>query len=114
MQNVAAQLRAFIDRTGLSQQQLADNAGVSQATVCRALQGATIRGSATRKLFNYAEIEIGALSDKAKALGRLNNAFDRIWARSEMHAEAIVRIIDILARAPSRKSHRKAIGIRRE
>lgn len=115
MQDVAAQLRAFMEKSGLSQQQLASDAGVSQATVCRALQGATIRGIAKAKLFSYAKIEASAPSDKEMASRRLIAAFDRIWARSEMHADAIVRIIDTLADIPAeRKSQRKAIGERRE
>ena len=115
MQNVAVQLRAFMETSGLSQQQLAANARVSQATVCRALQGATIRGAAKAKLFSYAKIEASALSDKAKASRRLVAAFDRIWARSEIYADAIVRIIDTLADIPTERwSQRKAIGERRE
>jgi transcriptional regulator with XRE-family HTH domain len=115
MQNVAARLRAFMDKTGLAQEELARNAGVSQSTVCRALQGATIRGAAKEKLFSYAKIDVAQLPEKAKASRRLIAAFDRIWARSEMHAEAIVRIIDTLADVPSgRRSQRKTIGERRE
>jgi transcriptional regulator with XRE-family HTH domain len=115
MQDVAAQLRAFMAKKGLSQQELARDARISQPTVCRALQGATIRGAAKARLFSYAEIDTRRLPGKANASRRLIAAFDRIWARSEMHADAVVRIIDTLADVPAeRRSQRKAIGKRRE
>lgn len=115
MQNVATQLRAFMERNRLSQQQLARSAKVSQATVCRALQGRTIRGAAKARLFSYAQLEADPSSDKTRVAQRLIAAFDRIWDRSEMHADALVRIIDTLADIPAETASvkRRASGKRR-
>jgi transcriptional regulator with XRE-family HTH domain len=99
MQNVASQLVAFMEREGLKQSTLAENAEVSQSTVSRALRGQSLRrGSAKSRLFKYAGIAepAGALS-KTEASQRLAKAFDQIWDESDVHADAIARIITVLA-----------------
>jgi transcriptional regulator with XRE-family HTH domain len=108
MQDVASQLIAFMEKKGLKQKSLAAEAKVSQSTVSRALQGKPLRrGGAKSRLFKYAEIvDPKTVLSKAEASQRLIAAFDQVWARSDVHADAIVRIIDALAEIPA-GSHRK-------
>ena len=81
----------------LSQSRLAEEAGVSQSTVCRILQGKGVRnGSARRKLFIYAEIEEEAL-DEAAGFDAVAAAFREIWDKSDAHADAIARVISSLS-----------------
>jgi transcriptional regulator with XRE-family HTH domain len=92
MQEVASKLRAFIDATGLTQQQLARAANVSQSTVSRALAGKHIRnGAAKRRLFIYANIA------DSEASRQVQLAFEAIWDGTDEHAAAIARIIEALS-----------------
>ena len=99
MQDVADRLCAFMSREGLTQEQLAKKARVSQATVSRALnRKAKRRGAGRSRLFTYAGIsEWTDHQAVGVARERVIAAFERIWDHSEAHADAIVRVIDALA-----------------
>jgi hypothetical protein len=98
MHSVASQLSAFMERQGLKQSTLARNAEVSQSTVSRALRGLSLRhGAARSKLFKYAGIvEPARAISKAEASQLWAKVFDQIWDESDVHADAIVRIITVL------------------
>lgn len=80
---------------GLSQSQVAINAGVSQSTVSRALDGIPLRrGEARDKLFTYAGIK--CISDRGRShdpRATILATFDEIWDGSERHAIAVARVI---------------------
>lgn len=105
MQDVAGRLRAFMDRNGLSQAQLAEKAGVSQPTVSRALSGkGERRGAARSRLFSYVGIsEYPPSGAKAEARERVAEAFERVWEHSKALADSIVRITDALADLPGKR-----------
>ena len=88
-----------MDSKGLSQVQIARAAGVSQATVSRALRRrAERRGAARNRLFTYVGIdEYSKPQQRDDAYKRIMAAFERIWDQSEDHANAIARVIDSLA-----------------
>jgi transcriptional regulator with XRE-family HTH domain len=90
-----------MEREGYSQASLAKAANVSQPTISRALREVPIRhGSARERLFKYTGIsDPNIVSTKAESLERLVAAFERIWAQSDVHADAIARIVDALADA---------------
>lgn len=83
----------------LNQWSLAKAANVSQSTVCRALQGKSIRqGSARARLFKYAKInELPTIEKSRNIRHQILEAFDRVWDHSEEHAVAIARVIDAMA-----------------
>lgn len=98
MQQVApSDLRAFMDRRGLNEAKLAKVAGVSQATVSRALTGLRKRaGKARSLLFTYIHDELKreglAHAEKSEVL----KAFERVWDTSEAHAAAMAKVVDAL------------------
>ena len=99
MQDATDRLCVFMNREGLTQEQLAKAAGVSQATVWRALnRRARRRGAARFRLFTYANIDewIDA-SRTSSPRERVIAAVERVWDHSEAHADAIIRVIDALA-----------------
>jgi len=114
MQDAAQRLRAFMNREGLSQETLAKKARVSQATVCRALKNESIRrGAARNRLFKYAKITEWMNYERSrKSRARVLLAFDRIWDRTDQHANAIARVIDALAefRRPATKGQKSRRG----
>jgi transcriptional regulator with XRE-family HTH domain len=82
---------------GWSESQLATKAGVSQSTVSRALTRESKRvGRAQKKLFIYAKLINSRESKELKAKYRVMSALERIWGRSDQHAEAVAKIIDAL------------------
>ena len=98
VQSCSDQLRDFIRKKRLSQARLADQAGVSQSTVSRALSGTLERhGTARSKLFTYALIDESKTSSASRGKRRVIRAFDTIWDGSESHAAAIAKIIEALA-----------------
>lgn len=98
-----------MERRGLSQSALARAAGVSQATVWRALNGTSERrGAARARLFSYAGIgEWVSSEEKRGPSERVMAAFYRVWDHSETHAEAIVRVIDATSGLAPRGQNRK-------
>jgi transcriptional regulator with XRE-family HTH domain len=94
-----------MEQQGLTEEQLAKKASVSQATVWRALNGKSQRrGAARSKLFKYVKIDEWLSPRKPRnAREGVMVAFDRIWDQSEAHAEAISRVIDALADLRPRK-----------
>jgi len=100
MQDVASLLRSFMKANGLTQEQLALAAGVSQSTVCRALAGGQLRqGSAKSRLFKYASID-----DDLDGSRKVQQAFRSIWDGSDEHAAAVARIIESLEGLQPRKA----------
>lgn len=98
MQDPAAQLHAFMTRRRLSQVALADVAGVSQSTVSRALRNAPLRhGEARSRLFTYAQISQLEMRHEPQGRNRVLNAFNGIWDGSDVHADAVARIIEAMA-----------------
>ncbi|MBZ5670949.1 MAG: helix-turn-helix transcriptional regulator [Acidobacteriia bacterium] len=84
---------------GLSQDQLARRARVSQSTVSRALRGAPSRHSQARhRLLSCARIGESAVDSSTKGgIRRVVKAFNEIWDGSDAHADAVVNIIGALA-----------------
>lgn len=90
----AGKIREYMNRYGIKQREMATRAKVSQATVSRALKGKALRrGAARNKLFSFIGINESSLNN---ARERVMTAFDEIWDHSEVHAEAIARVIDTL------------------
>ena len=90
----AAKIQRYMDKHNIGQREMAEQAGVSQATVCRALKGEAFRpGLACHKLFIKVEFNE---SDMTRARDGVLTAFDGIWDYTEEHADAVARIIDAL------------------
>lgn len=90
---MAKQLLEFMRVNHLSQNDIAKEANVSQASVSRALRrGPQRQGKANTKLFIYMQQRSG-LGSSRKGAGVVADAFEAIWDRSEAHAIAIARII---------------------
>jgi len=93
----AALLRTFMARDGVNQVQVAKNAGVSQATISRALKGSPERrGKARVRLFTYVRAELARQKHDGQALAEVVRAFEGIWDGSEVHASAVARVIDAM------------------
>lgn len=105
MQDASDYLRKYLSEHGLSQGELAKKAGVSQPTVSRALSKRPQRhGGACNKLFKY--IGLNEWLDRAVPQDpkeQVLAAFERIWDKTEAHAESISHVIDALGglRQPS-------------
>jgi transcriptional regulator with XRE-family HTH domain len=100
----AGKIRQYMNKHGITQREMAQVAGVSQATVSRALKGKALRhGMARSRLFIKIKFNESAL---IKARGRVLTAFDAIWDYSEGHADAVARVIDDLGKLckPDRRS----------
>jgi hypothetical protein len=106
MQDIASQLKAVMRERGLSQMRLANEASVSQSTVCRALDRIPGRHSAAfERLCNYAGISHERKDDSmTTGVSVINAAFMSIWDRTDRQAMAIAKIIEDLGNLdPSRK-----------
>lgn len=92
MQEEAAEdLRLFMARKGYSQSITAEKANVSQATVSRALRGRPERsGRARKKLFTFIHKQ---RVPQGHAVSVVVAAFNKIWDGSEVHAEAVAKVI---------------------
>ena len=91
---IAARIQQYMKDNGITQEELAKKAGVSQTTVHRSLKGEFKRnGAASTRLFIYLNINEYNLS---RARDGVMTAFDRIWDYSEGHANAIARVIDAI------------------
>jgi len=92
----AEKLRAFRQEKGLSQAEIAKNAGVSQATVSRRERKPPQRHSdANVRLCSYADkvIKKRTIADQRA----IKKSFDEVWNKSEAHAAALSRIIEAFA-----------------
>jgi hypothetical protein len=80
---------------GHTQAEAAEAAGVDQSTICRALKGKGRRkGAARGRICNYA---LGASDhDAGDGVSRVAEAFERIWDRTNAHANAVVNVIGSL------------------
>ena len=99
MQGISFHLHQLMAERGLSQEELAKVAGVSQSTVSRALNR-TIRrrGAAYIRLCIYAGVvPPGDFPGLAQAHETVLASFERIWDRTDSHAAAIAQVIDSLA-----------------
>lgn len=93
MDDPASLLRAFMQSGGMSQAQLADEAGVSQATVSRALEKPIVRmGRARRRLFIYIQQRRPPVPEVAAS------AIVSTWDGSEAHAQALADLILVSGR----------------
>lgn len=80
-----------------SQEQVAEFAGVSQSTVSRAIRKDRRRnGRARAALFTFLENELKRATVAGTGRDQVLGAFDRIWDGSEVHAAAVVKVIDAL------------------
>jgi transcriptional regulator with XRE-family HTH domain len=97
MQQDSARLGALMNERGLSQDELAECAGVSQSTVSRALRkGPQRNGRARLVLFTFVENELNRTATAGTGRDQVMGAFDRIWDGSEVHAAAVVKVIEAL------------------
>jgi transcriptional regulator with XRE-family HTH domain len=88
MKRPSSEIRALMRTRGLTQAELAREAGVSQATVSRALQHPTIRtGQARARLFNYIQKKRPRLPEVAAA------AIATTWDGTDAHAQALAELI---------------------
>jgi transcriptional regulator with XRE-family HTH domain len=87
-------LRAYLMREGMSQVRLAREAGVSQATVSRAMKQEAIRRTKPgQKLFNYMR-QAGMIGRPPPLIEQLVlGAFVEVWDQTEEHASAVAKII---------------------
>jgi class 3 adenylate cyclase len=97
MQQNSARLEALMNERRLSQEQLAESAGVSQSTVSRALRkGPQRNGRARAILFTFVENELNRTVPVGTGRDQVLGAFDRIWDGTELHAAAVVKVIEAL------------------
>lgn len=84
----ASLIRSVMRSRGLTQQQLAREAGISQATVSRALEQPTVRmGRARRALFNYIHKHQPAVPEVTAS------AIAQTWDGTDAHAKALAELI---------------------
>jgi transcriptional regulator with XRE-family HTH domain len=97
-------------RGSYTQLDIADKAGVSQSSVCRALRG-KIRstGPVRARLFSYIQQDLEATGHPLAGEIRVLEAFKDIWDGSEEHAAAIAEVITATRglRPPETKGERK-------
>lgn len=95
MQNVRGQIRRYMKDKDLDQASLASAAGVSQATVSRALARDPLRrGEAYLRLLSY--VRGRSKGRPLTGKNRVTKAFERIWDGSDVHAAVVARIIEDL------------------
>ncbi len=85
-------LEAFMDRTNMSQRDVAEAAGISQASVSRVLRRKYQRsGKAYRRLFIYIQEAEAAPVNEIPHVG---DALRRTWDGTNDHAAALAELID--------------------
>lgn len=106
--SLAKDLLTLIQSKHLSQESIAKEAKVSQATVSRALRGRLERrGRARTRLFNYIHQESQNEELSGTGKEKVIKAFENIWDRSEEHAAAIAKIIRASSGLLPRKTPRR-------
>lgn len=97
MAQLEAELSRFLEDSKKTQEAIAIEAGVSQASVSRAsrVTGRTRHTKVLLKLCIYAKIDIEAPVVKARTAGRraLMTAVLEAWDGTEEHATGLVRVI---------------------
>jgi transcriptional regulator with XRE-family HTH domain len=98
MQNDRAKLRSYIEQQHITQAELARRAGVSQATVSRALGRANKKQSnAKARLFAYAGLVNEDSTDSTDVgIKLVMKAFEQIWDGSDGDARAVAKMIEAL------------------
>jgi tellurite resistance protein len=87
-----------------TQAYIAEQAKVDQATVSRFLKKPPQRVTvANQKLCNYAELVVSGASDQQDQ-SAAQRALEICWNKSEIHAEAVSKILDALAELCERDS----------
>ena len=109
MQELKKIVLSCLKGEGLSQDALAERAGVSQSTVSRAFHAKPIRhGAARQKLLRYASARVGVVDwQERDGVKRVAGAFSRIWDGSEAHADAVANVIGALAGLAPKSSRGK-------
>lgn len=80
-------LRDFLDQEGCTQKELAEKAGVSQPTVCRALERTPTRKTqAHRKLMHF-------IREHEAPPTTVASAVDQVWDRTPEHDAALAALI---------------------
>lgn len=88
--DVMEEIEVVLDRLGCTQTELAQLAGVSQATVSRARNRVPVRKSSQhRRLCSYIHEEIARIQRDNPA----QDALERIWDGSQEHGEALAALI---------------------
>jgi transcriptional regulator with XRE-family HTH domain len=89
MEELSAAVTSVLREQGLSQRQLAERAGVSQATVSRAKSQLPLRpGYARGRLIAYLRRQ-----GQLPSLEAIFTAVDEIWDGSEAHADALAQLL---------------------
>lgn len=89
-------LRSYRQQKGLSQADLAQELGISQATVSRRERKPPQRHSdATYKLCSYAITATGAVVTPDRQAIQIS--FDEIWDKSDAHAAALTKIVEAVS-----------------
>lgn len=114
MQDEAAQIRAYMKKNALDQAKLAAEAGVSQATVSRALAGPPERrGRAFVRLLAHVGKQGEGTEASVTGKKRVSRAFERIWDGTDAHATAVAQIIEDLAGLTPSKALRRRLEQRK-
>lgn len=101
---LSLKLRAHMRENRYTQTYVAEHAEVDQATVSRFLKKPPQRVTvANQKLCSYAESVISETAEKRDQSGA-QRALEICWKKSEVHAEAVSKILDALAELCQRDS----------
>ena len=100
MQHESAEILRFMRERQLSQDELAEAAGVSQSTVCRSLaKDAERRGAARARLINYVRAQ-----KTSRPVQECSDGWDSIvsvargvWNGTDAHARLIIEVLGALA-----------------
>jgi hypothetical protein len=81
------EVRDFLDQEGCTQKELAEKAGISQPTVCRALERTPARNTqAHRKLMHF-------IRGHAAPPSTVASAVNQVWDKTPQHDAALAALI---------------------
>lgn len=101
---LSLRLGTYMREHRYTQAYIAEQAKVDQATVSRFLKKPPQRVTvANQKLCNYAELVVSGASDQQDQ-SAAQRAFEICWNKSEIHAQAVSKILDALAELCERDS----------